>query len=196
MTVQDLRHQVTGESLAEAVAAGIASTIRPDKHAYLLVDASRAPEIAPVLGALTDHALCLFEGQAREDLSEVAPWLVPLTADGEDDVFHWFMDEGWGKDWGIILFAGPEPARVKTGLKRALKAEDEEGRTLFFKYYRPSVFRTYLPAFEPEQAAYIMRDLSEVWTEDEARPDLIRRFAVRDGRLLTRDLNIVATETD
>ena len=180
-----------GDSAAAALAATLRRTaadkgLRP----YLLIDAARAPETRFVIEALTDHALCLFDGSAFEDLAEVAPWLVPLTLDDEDDVFDWFMAEGFGQDRGILLLAGADARRLKTALKRALRVQDETGRELFFKYYRPSVFNTYLPGFDPEQAAYVMRDIDQVWAEDGGDPLRLRRYAMRDGTLRRADLTL------
>ena len=184
-----------GDSAAAALAATLRRTaadkgLRP----YLLIDAARAPETRFVIEALTDHALCLFDGSAFEDLAEVAPWLVPLTLDDEDDVFDWFMDEGWGKDWGLFLISVPDARKVKTILKRSLRVKTEDNRELFFKFYRPSVFNTYLPAMEPAQATYVMRDIAQVWTEDEDNPALVHRYAVREETLRRADLTLTVAE--
>ncbi len=175
------------ESPDEALATALLKARREGQQVYLLVDASRSPAIQFVIETLTDEGLCLFDGQAFEDLSGFAPWLVPLSLEN-DGVFSWFMDNGWGKDWGLFLIAGTDARRVKTSLKRALRVQTEDNQELFFKFYRPGVFNTYLPALEPQQSVYVMRDLVQVWAEDADNPALVHRFAVREGTLRRADL--------
>ncbi|MFN3145164.1 MAG: DUF4123 domain-containing protein [Paracoccaceae bacterium] len=162
------------------------------RRAYLLIDASRSPEIRFVLEALSDDALCLFDGSAFTDLAEVAPWLVPLSP-VNDGVLSWFLQDGFGKDRGLFLLAGEEPRRVKTALKRSLRVEDEDGAHLYFKYYRPSVFRTYIPQMTPEQASYILRDIAQVWLEDPDHSARLQRYAIREGTLRRVDLDLRTT---
>jgi hypothetical protein len=181
------------ETAAEALASALLKARGADQTIYLLVDASRSPASQFIIETLTDTALCLFDGQAFEDLSGYAPWLIPLTLE-DDGVFSWFMEEGWGKDWGIFLIAGPEPRRVKVGLKRSLRVQTEDNQVLFFKFYRPSVFNTYLPAFEAPQAEYIMRDIAQVWAEDAEDPTLVHRYAIRAGTLRRADLMLKIVE--
>lgn len=181
------------ESTAAALLTALGQACKPDQRAYLLIDASKSALIQFLIEAKTDQALCLFDGQAFEDLSAHAPWLVPLVGDGLD-VFDWFMDEGWGKDWGLLLIASPDPRKVKTVLKRSLRVKTEDNRELFFKFYRPSVFNTYLPAMEPAQASYVMRDLAQVWCEDEVNPALVHRYAVREETLRRADLSLTVAE--
>ena len=195
MTVQ-VYPSAPGATMAEALAAEIRKTCaaRSGLQAYLVVDAGRASDIKFIIETLSDDALCLFDGNAFDDLSGVAPWLVPIGG-GSDDMYDWFMQEGHGKDWGILLFAEGAPRKIKTSLKRSLRVQDEDGRALYFKYYRPSVFNAYLPAMEPEQAAYILRDFDQVWAEDPDDPGRMRRYAMRDGTLRRVDLALVVSET-
>jgi hypothetical protein len=176
------------DSLEEAL-AGELQKVCADKelHPYLLLDASRSPEIRFVLQTLSDDALCLFDGAAFEDLAEVAPWLVPLSVHN-DDVLSWFMDEGYGNDWGLFLLAGHASRRVKTSLKRSIRVSDETGKEMYFKYYRPSVFNTYVPLMEADQASYLLRDIGQVWAEDVDAPNRIRRYAIREETLRRADL--------
>ncbi|MBS0123538.1 DUF4123 domain-containing protein [Thetidibacter halocola] len=180
---------------ADSAPAALAAELRrtcADKgfSPYLLVDASRSPATRFVIETMTDHALCLFDGEAFDDLAEVAPWLVPLTLDARDDVYDWFMAEGYGNDWGVFVLAGAEARKVKTTLKRSLKVVDEDGNELYFKYYRPSVFNTYLPAMEPDQASFILRGIEQVWAEDPDDPARLRRYAIREGTLRRADLGL------
>ncbi|EBA05634.1 DUF4123 domain-containing protein [Sagittula stellata] len=181
------------DSADEALAMALEKACGPDQTAYLLIDASKSPATQCIIETMTDDALCLFDGQAFDDLAAYAPWLVPLTGSGLR-VFEWFMEEGWNKDWGLFLIAGQDAKKVKTSLKRSLRVKTEDDKELFFKFYRPSVFNTYLPAMEPEQCAYVLRDLAQVWAEDSDNPQLVHRYAIREGTLRRADLSLTVAE--
>lgn len=197
LTLNEIR--IFASAPADSPAAALSAELRrvaqkKDLKVFLLLDASRSPDTRFILETLTDDALCLFDGQTFQDLAEVAPWLVPLSLRDGDAVFDWFMEEAFGRDQGIFLFTKLEPRQLKTSLKRALKVQDDTGRDLYFKYYRPAVFNDYLPAFDPDQAAYVMRDLDQVWTEDAEAPDRLRRYALREGELRRADLSLTLAE--
>lgn len=158
---------------------------------YLLVDAAQSPEISTMVEALTDDALCLFDGEAQEDLATVAPWLVPLSADG--DVYDWYMSDGWGNDWGIVLCSNLSARKLKTSLKRAIMVVDEDQREMYFKFYRPSVFREYLPVFEAEQCLYVMRDVGTVWVEHEEATDQVLAFEMHQQQLKMSKITLTAS---
>lgn len=163
------------DALAEALETEVfAPGETPGHGVYLLLDAARDPEIAVCAEALSDGALCLFDGEAGENLAEVAPWLVPVTSG--DDAMDWFLAEGFGRDWGILLAAPGGARRVKTTLKRILMVEDERGEAYFFKFYRPRNFNTYIPMLDHAQALYVMRGLSTVWAEDADAPATLIRY--------------------
>ncbi|MBP0485002.1 DUF4123 domain-containing protein [Sagittula salina] len=180
-------------SVNDALMGALAKACATGQECYLLIDASKSHEIQYMIEGLTDDALCLFDGEVFEELSAYAPWLVPLSGAGSD-VFKWFMKKGWGKDWGLFLISDADPVRVKASLRRSLRVNTEDGRELFFKFYRPSVFNLYMPAMDPLQVTQVMQNLAQVWTEDEKDPALIHRYAVRGSSLRRADLTLKLVE--
>lgn len=149
----------------ERITAQLFDGLPEGRAIYLLIDAARSAEIVPVIEALSDTAQCLFDGEAREDLGHLAPWLVPL--DRSSAVLEWFVETCLGKDRGIFLQAGPVARHVKSSLKRSLMVTDETGREMFFKFYRPSVLRSYFPELSADQRALMMRGMDAFWAESE-----------------------------
>ncbi|MQQ10614.1 DUF4123 domain-containing protein [Epibacterium sp. SM1979] len=169
---------------------------RPQGHKiYLVLDASRSKEISSLVQTLDDEAMCLFDGQAYVDLAEVAPWIVPIHSK-TNAVLDWFLNEAWGQDIGYFLFSNGVARKVKTSLKRSFRIQDENARNLFFKIYRPSVFRTYLPLMERDQVVFVLRDFPQVWTEEPQDPWVVNTFSHSDGLLEHKRLNISADSHD
>lgn len=179
----------------DAAMAGALRDRRKDGQAvYLMLDGSKADGTRAILESLSDDALCMFDGQGFDDLADVAPWLVPLTLTDDDDVFDWFMETGYGRNAGILLIAGPDAQELKLSLKPGLWLKDENDEDLFFKFYRPSAFNTYMPGFEPGYVAHMLRAVDQVWAEDTADATLVHRYAVRNGTLAQADLRLLFDE--
>ena len=137
----------------------------PPLRAYTLLDASQSSDIPICLEGFSNPARCLFDGEAFEDLAEVAPWLVELTR--YSDVWDWFVEDGYGNNWGILIHSRLELPRLKTQLKKYLKIDDGEGDVYYFKYYRPEHLNTYLPQFRGDELVRFMKGIEAFYTEDQ-----------------------------
>jgi hypothetical protein len=145
----------------------------PPLRAYALIDASHRADISICLEAFNSPARCLFDGEVGEDLAEVAPWLVELTR--FDDAWEWFVENGYGKNWGILIHARMELPRLKTQLKRFLRITDEKGESFFFKYYRPKHLNAYLPVFDAVQLASFMKGIETIFAESDKDPNKLHQ---------------------
>lgn len=153
-------------------------------RAYLLLDASASPDIAICAEGFSEPARCLFDGQAFEDLGDAGPWLIELRRYG--DAWDWFVEDGYGQNWGIILHSRLAMMRLKTHLKKFLEVEDEDGEVFFFKYYRPEHFNTYIPVLDFEQRAKIMQGFEAVFAEQTGDANiLLRHVRGRQEGMLT-----------
>jgi Domain of unknown function (DUF4123) len=149
----------------------------PPLRAYALIDASQSPDIAICLDAFNSPARCLFDGDVGDDLSDVAPWLVELTR--FDDAWDWFVADGYGRNWGILIHSRLELPRLKTQLKRFLKITDEKGQSFFFKYYRPKHLNAYLPVFDDQQTSSFMKGIETIFAEDDKDPNKLHQHRLK-----------------
>ena len=157
--------------------------------AYLMLDASCSADIPVCAEAFAEPARCLFDGQAFEELGDVGPWLIELRRYG--DAWDWFVEEGYGNNWGIVIHARLSLSRLKTHLKKFLKVENEDGEVYFFKYYRPEHFNAYIPVLEYDQRARFMRGIETVFAETHGDPGtLLRHRRGSDGGLITTPQDI------
>ena len=159
---------------------------------YLLIDAAADPLIATTLEAFPEPARCLFDGQAFEELREVGPWLVQLQRHGR--AWAWFLAEGWGRNWGVLLHSPLPLPKLKTRLKAPLRVEDGEGNKYFFKYYRPRHLNEYLPTFGDAQRDRFMHGI-QAWIAEESEPHLAWRHILNDDGGLRSDSLMLNSDT-
>lgn len=192
----DLPPLFTPDPEAEAREAGLAEVLfaaceaQPGLRVYLLLDAAASADIPICLDGFNSGAMCLFDGTVGEELAEVAPWLVELRR--HSALFSWYADEGHGNNWGIAIHTTLEPARLKARLKRFLKITDEDGETLFFKFYLPRNLNAILPEFEPDQRASFFNGIEAFWAEDRADRNVIWRHLAAPDRAAD-PVDLVAT---
>ena len=151
-------------------------TETPPLQAYLLLDGSIDPEIALCAEAFPEPARCLFDGAAFEEPSDVGPWLIALRRYG--GAWDWYVENGYGNNWGIVLHTRLPMMKLKTQLKKFIKISDEDGRTYFFKYYRPQHLNTYLPGFDADQRTSFFRGIDAILAETHLDARMLQRHAL------------------
>ncbi|MGH1451888.1 MAG: DUF4123 domain-containing protein [Paracoccaceae bacterium] len=149
---------------------------------WLMVDASVDPMIPVMLEGFSDQARCVFDGAAREDLSDVAPWLAPLAP--ETPLWDYYITEIHGAGCAITLHSDLPFDRLKIQLKRFFRVEAEAAGTYFFKYYLPEHLITYLPIFSDEQRHGFFRGIHAAYGEEGAT---LHRFALGPQGALLHD---------
>ncbi|MEJ6404134.1 DUF4123 domain-containing protein [Yoonia sp. 2307UL14-13] len=158
--------------------------------AYLMLDASVDPDIPVCIEAFNSPSRCLFDGDAFDQLAEVGPWLVEVKR--YDDAWDWFVEDGLGNDWGIIIHTRLPLMRLKVQMKKFIKIEDEEGETYFFKFYRPEHFNTYIPAFDDDQIARFSRGVEAFFAETVDPAHHLTHHKVVDGKFQSENIDLVA----
>ena len=122
---------------------------RPLENVYLLLDAARSPKIYEYVTALSSGCTCLYAGESKDRLADVAPYLIQVDPMG--DVFQWFVSEGWGDSWGLIVTSAAPLEDLYKHFRKFLIVEDEEGKRLYFRFYDPRVIGVFLKTCTPEE---------------------------------------------
>jgi len=140
---------------------------------YALLDAARDESIYPKIVNSDLESTCLFQGENARKLAWVAPYLVLLRRD--DPFTEWVVENGWGKSWGV--FAGsPAPLNeLKRHFRTFLMVYDDEGSSLYFRYYDPRVLRAYLPTCNAEELGSVFGPI-EFFIAEQEDPESGSRF--------------------
>lgn len=151
----------------------VANLRRQPASIFALLDAARDPRILKMLRDSEAAFDCLYDGQARHDLEEVAPYLVSLPED--TNLLENLIESGWGKAWGVFLASDEPLDHVRTHLRHFTMVERHDGHKMFFRFYDPRVLRIYLPTCNPEETVQFFGPVIGFLMEGD-KPDTLLRF--------------------
>jgi len=123
----------------------------PSLEAFAILDAASMPELLSHLDSLKPEHECLFRGELKPGMEEVAPYLVRL--DGETRFFRWLLEDGWGNHSGIFALADATLLQMRLHFRRHLRVYTEAGEPKLFRFYDPRVLRVFAPTLLPPDDA-------------------------------------------
>jgi len=116
---------------------------------YLLLDASRMKTALSEAKRLNGNFRSLFKGRSEVDLEFVAPYIFSYVRGSEFS--EWYMKNGWGKGWGIMLRTPASMDELHEHCRKFLLVEDEDKQELYFRFYDPRILSIFLPTCSSEQ---------------------------------------------
>lgn len=176
------------ESLEKSLAAEI---FVDGANTFAVLDGASVPDLLDKLDQWQPEFVCLYRGELKPDLAEVAPYLVRLEPGSE--IAEWILSEGWGNHWGIFAITDADLKAMRQHFRRFLTVYDETGHPLLFRYYDPRVMRDYLPSCTAEEWGAIFGPVSRYLLEDEGSNTLLR-FQCALGQLVIQKLELDAVE--
>jgi hypothetical protein len=156
---------------------------------FVVLDGASVPGLLEKLTQWQPEAECLYRGEIKPDLAEVAPYLVRMEP--ETALAQWVISEGWGKHWGIFAIAEANLRTMRQHFRRFLTVHDESGKPLVFRYYDPRVLRAYLPTCNAAELVEVFGPVMCYIAEGE-EPDTALRFEVRGGELVQQESQLKA----
>jgi hypothetical protein len=148
---------------------------------YAVLDGGSIPDLLDKLyGEQRPEFECLYTGEIKPDLAEVAPYLVRLEPKSE--FTRWVMAEGWGKHWGVFVVAPVDFRAMRHHLRHFLIVHGADGKAFYFRFYDPRVLRTYLPSCNTGELAEFFGPV-KTWAMEGENPATLLRFLITDGKL-------------
>lgn len=164
-----------GEALKEQLFAG-------DGSVFAVLDGASVPGLLDKLyGPVRPEFECLYRGELKPDMAEVAPYLIRLEPGSEFTA--WVLTEGWGQHWGVFAVTPVDLRAIRMHLRRFLKVHDAEGKPLYFRYYDPRVLRAYLPTCNAAELAEFFGPVARFVMEGE-QPEQLLQFRTEAGALV------------
>jgi hypothetical protein len=138
---------------------------QPGEQVYAVLDAARDPRaLAGLLAHDVRHA-CLYEGRIPREIAAVAPYLVQMRRGHR--YTEQLLESSWGGSWGVFASSAGDFEAMRRHFRRFLRAEDESGKKMLFRWYDPRVLRVYLPTCTPRELDAMFGPLSAYYVEDE-----------------------------
>ena len=154
---------------------------------YALLDAARDESIYPRIMDSGLESTCLFQGGKARELAWVAPYLVGLRRD--DPFTEWVVETGWEKCWGVFAGSHATLNELKRHFRTFLTVYDEEGNSLYFRYYDPRVLRSYLPTCNGDELGAVFGPV-EYYLLEADDPGSVSRFRNESGVLQRENIRI------
>jgi pSer/pThr/pTyr-binding forkhead associated (FHA) protein len=175
--VHDLPEEVRGRGIgrpaapAPSVLEALAAVSEP---LFVLLDAARSYQVLEVLRPSGEQYQSLYEGPEGDELADWAPYLVALPTGSP--LRETLVREGWGQSWGVYLTCPLPFAEVRKHFRKFLLVKSQEdGRTLYFRFYDPRVLRLFLPTCNATETAEFFGPIREFLSEA-ADPGSLLRF--------------------
>ncbi len=86
---------------------------------------------------------CLFRGELKPDMAEVAPYLVGLIPG--TPFAEWLINQKNGNHYGIFIQSRQSIIEMRRHFRSLISVYDEDGKPLIFRFYDPRVIRQFLP---------------------------------------------------
>lgn len=156
-----------------------------DTTTYAVLDGASAPDLQDQLHQLRPEHECLYRGDLKPDLAEVAPYLVRLEPGSE--FAEWVVATGWGKHWGVFAVVRDADFKaVHRHFRTFLVVHDPDGKPLYFRYYDPRVLRVYLPTCNGEELKQVFGPVERFVMEGED-PETACVFRLAGGALVKEE---------
>lgn len=150
---------------------------------HLLLDAACMGEHMDTAKEHNKQHDCLYRGGKEERLSVAAPYIFQFSC--PTTFSDWFMDEGWGRSWGVLFRSSWSLPDMHRHFRKLLIVTSQQGRQLYFRFYDPRVLRTYLPTCNAAELREFFGPIDYFLMEDQD-PAFALRFWQAGGVLNTQ----------
>jgi len=159
---------------------------------FALLDAARSDQVLEILRPSGERYQSLYEGPQGDELADWAPYLVALPAGSP--LREVLVREGWGQSWGVYPTCPFSFDEVRKHFRKFLLVKSQEdGRTLYFRFYDPRVLRLFLPTCNASEAAEFFGPIRAFLMETEDPQRLLRLTPGKPGaEQATMAVSIVA----
>lgn len=146
---------------ADLAAAGGDADKVPPMNTFAVLDAANVINLPELLAnSGLDHE-CMFIGEAKDELGDVAPWIVHLKSDTAltRNIFTtgkapWQL---WDKNPGMVLRARATCSEMQKHFRKILKVQDDTGKWFYFRFWEGTALLTVAQASEPKDYTRLYR---------------------------------------
>lgn len=154
---------------------------------FCLIDAARDEQVSAILRRSTAKHMSLYQGESQKELADVAPYLVQF--DGDAIFLERLLRHGWGKRWFTFFTSTHDFADIRKHFRKFLFVKDENGETVYFRLYDPSVLRTFLPACSSTELKEVFGPVNEFVVENETPAGLVH-YTLANSELFALEFSL------
>lgn len=149
-------------------------------HVYALLDAAKVFGLPEMLEASGLEHACLFQGDAAEELRDVAPWIVKLEPDRK---FTQGLFSSGAAPWqmldyepGIYLRSSASLQDLRAHLRKFTRMRDEAGKWYYLRFWEPRGADQTFAALPQPAVIKLFANVIEAYTVTTRPAILVRRL--------------------
>jgi hypothetical protein len=140
-------------------------------RAFAVLDGASVPDLPMRLYELRPPHYCLFRGELKPDMAEVAPYVVQIAP---GTLFaDWLLAECFGKHWGIFAHSRYSIKEMRRHFRALVTVYDEAGKPMIFRFYDPRVLQTFLPTCSGDELNMFFGTVDTIFAENIEEKSLV-----------------------
>ena len=154
---------------------------------FVVLDGASVPELRMRLYEMRPPNYCLFRGELKPDMAEVAPYVIQLTPN--TPFTDWALaGENFGKHWGVFVHSMHSIKEMRRHFRGLVTVYNENGNPMIFRFYDPRVLRKFLPTCNGEELKTFFGKVETFFAEDD-KGQKFSAFRLENDELKQTDLN-------
>ncbi len=152
---------------------------------FVVLDGALIPDLRMKLHETQALNYCLFRGELKPDMAEVAPYVVQLV---QGESFTDWVLGSFGKNWGIFVQSLHSIKEMRRHFRALITVYDETGKPMIFRFYDPRVFQNFLPSCNAEELQTFFGKVDTFFVEDE-KTQKFAAFRLANDELKKAEIN-------
>ena len=154
---------------------------------FAILDGASVPDLQMRIYEMRPPHYCLFRGELKPDMAEVAPYVVQLVPGAP--FTDWVLaGENFGKHRGIFAQSLHSIKEMRRHFRALVTVNDEQGTPMYFRFYDPRVLRNFLPTCNPDELKTFFGKVETFFAEDK-QGEKFSAFSLENDALKATDLN-------
>jgi hypothetical protein len=132
-------------------------------NVFAVLDGASVKGLPMILFEKRPPHYCLFTGELKPDMAEVAPYLVGLVRGAP--FTDWLLNEKPGRHQGIFAVTLQSITEMRRHFRSLFMVYKEDGDPMQFRFYDPRVTHSYLPTCNPGELKSFFGSIDTLYAE-------------------------------
>jgi len=163
---------------------------KTDDSVYAVLDGALNEELFFTLTVMLNELpyISLYVGEDRENLEEVAPYLVELEK--ESELTDWIL-KNYNEEWGFFIQSPHDLETIHEELYQRAKIKDETtNQNIFIRFYDPRATEKYIKLQTKEELEELFEIAPTIFYANSENKEFINRVTLKDEVINIESIDI------
>jgi len=169
---------------------------KTDDKVYAVLDGALNEELFFTLTVMLNELpyISLYAGEDKENLEEVAPYLVELEK--ESELTKWILDN-YKEEWGFFIQSPQDLHTIHEELSQRVKIKDETtNNNLFIRFYDPRAVEKYIKLQTKEELKEFFEVAPVIFYADEDNCEYINKIEANEESYSKKSIDILGVKDE